>query len=631
MTAPVVLDPESPAGPSFVSGAVHHVRVAAKVWTPVLIDMDGYNVVNAHNLGILAELAYRGGWGQTLSRGGWSTDETSAPIIAEALRPLAERSASREAVGSALDLSADPVLHRVEAAQALDAVTARFFSNPGHSQAYGVAGGSHAVLGFRGSESPLSSGVVDWIRNANFVGVPYDWDGPGEIHQGFYEGFVGIRSQVDAFLSQFWAEGTPVFICGHSLGGALATVAASYVRARWRARVVLYTYASPHVGSVQFARHFSSDGDLAAHRHVLHSDIVPRLPPTELEIPSGSREAVEQLTKAPALFVDADLDPWEHVGTLRLLEHIAENVVVSRQLGTSAGPMPPPGGASTRSPDAIGWQMGGWGALATYAEVIESVYGELQSQADQAVGAVRDLARSAADGVEATTHYGLDHKMGAYQEVLTHQLREAVCHYLGLAAPSQAAAQTHDRWRQAQAAAQRDADDADARERGAHAEALRLRADAYDARHPDRDRRPETAVDNTAVVRPNPPVWVLERRVPEPPQIHAPGGRVAPAAPPQRLSDLVAQHEREQSALRERRAAAFEREALVYDHAANAYAQAADDARRRRDEARAAAEGALRQHGAVRGYDPIEGLDEELARHTGRPGEIAGPPAPPDP
>ena len=181
-------------------------------------------------------------------------------------------------------------------------------------------------------------------------------------------------------------------------------------------------------------------------------------------------------------------------------------------------------------------------------------------------------------------------------------------------------ASAHAHWREAEARAQREADDADARERAALAEARRLRSDAYDARYPDHDRPPAMPIDNTAVVRPAPPVWVLEGRprAPDPPQIHAPGGRVTrPLEPrPTRLSDRVARYEQEQAALRERRARAFEREAATYEHAAAAYAAAAADARSRRDEARGHAECALEQHGAVAGYEPIEGFDEELQRHA---------------
>lgn len=622
MTETTTLDPEAPSRPSFVSGVGHRVRVVARAWTPVLVDMDGYNVVNAHNLGLLADLAYRGGWGQTLSRDGWAEDGSAAAVIADALRPLAERNASRAAVGDALTFAADPVLRRVEAPDALGLDTVRFFSSPGHSQAFGVASASHVVLGFRGSESPLSPGVVDWIRNANFLGVDYDWAGPGKVHKGFRDGFVAVRDQVNAFLSQFWAEGTPIFVCGHSLGGALATVAATYLRTRWRARVLLYTYASPHVGDAPFANHFSNDGDLVAHRHVLHSDIVPRLPPAEL--PTVASDLAQSVAGATALFVDANLDPWKHVGTLRYLEHIGDGAVVSRQLGTAAGPLPPPGAPPARSPDAMGWEMGAWGARATYSEVIGSVYGELQAQAQSATravgdavgGALREATRRTREAIESDLHYGLDHMMGAYQEVLVHQLREAACDYLGLDAPSDVATQRHARWREAQAAAAAELADAEARERGAVAHARRLRSEAFAERNPLRQEPGTVAADNTAVVRLDP--VIAPPRPPRPAQIHAPGGRVAPPpdVPPQRLSDLLAQREREEAAARAQRAAVLEAEAAEYERAAAAYGDAAADARQRRDEARRYAEGALREHGAVRGYDPIEGFREEIERHA---------------
>lgn len=48
------------------------------------------------------------------------------------------------------------------------------------------------------------------------------------IHQGFYNAFQSVegymRSEVQKLLAQF--RGAKIFVTGHSLGGALATVAA---------------------------------------------------------------------------------------------------------------------------------------------------------------------------------------------------------------------------------------------------------------------------------------------------------------------------------------------------------------------------------------------------------------------
>ncbi len=64
---------------------------------------------------------------------------------------------------------------------------------------------------------------------------------------------------------------------GHSLGGAVATLAAAYLRAAGNA-VDLYTYGSPRVGNDAFANFVSAQAGLEI--RVTHlDDPVPRLPP----------------------------------------------------------------------------------------------------------------------------------------------------------------------------------------------------------------------------------------------------------------------------------------------------------------------------------------------------------------
>jgi len=68
-----------------------------------------------------------------------------------------------------------------------------------------------------------------------------------------------------------------VVATGHSLGGAVATLAAAYLRAAGNA-VDLYTYGSPRVGNDAFANFVSAQAGLEI--RVTHlDDPVPRLPP----------------------------------------------------------------------------------------------------------------------------------------------------------------------------------------------------------------------------------------------------------------------------------------------------------------------------------------------------------------
>lgn len=78
------------------------------------------------------------------------------------------------------------------------------------------------------------------------------------VHQGFYHAFNSILSELVKFISEL--KGVSVVHCvGHSLGGAIATLAADWIRACGGKSVVkLYTFGSPRVGLETFASKCSS-------------------------------------------------------------------------------------------------------------------------------------------------------------------------------------------------------------------------------------------------------------------------------------------------------------------------------------------------------------------------------------
>jgi len=82
---------------------------------------------------------------------------------------------------------------------------------------------------------------------------------------------TGLKSYLDELSTR---KTRPVWITGHSLGAALATLAAH----RYGAAQVLYSFGSPLVGDAEFRNRFR-----ATHfRVVNNTDIVTRVPPEAL-------------------------------------------------------------------------------------------------------------------------------------------------------------------------------------------------------------------------------------------------------------------------------------------------------------------------------------------------------------
>lgn len=127
------------------------------------------------------------------------------------------------------------------------------------------------VVSFRGTEN-----VQDWITNLQYSLTPADSpqaggrQSSGKVHQGFLDAFRSIRDQVDRYLP--CAEGLPVFITGHSLGGALAMLGAAHLSG-WDL-AAFYTFGAPRVGN----KSFSSSLRTPVYRVINPLDTVPLVP-----------------------------------------------------------------------------------------------------------------------------------------------------------------------------------------------------------------------------------------------------------------------------------------------------------------------------------------------------------------
>jgi len=120
-----------------------------------------------------------------------------------------------------------------------------------------------AVLVFRGTSGKLEN----WIHNFN--AFPGKWPGGGWVHKGFKKVFDGIWDEVHMELLSI---SLPIFYTGHSLGAALATLAASL-----KPPQALYTFGSPRVGNAAFIHSLKG---IRIYGVINSRDIVTSTPPS---------------------------------------------------------------------------------------------------------------------------------------------------------------------------------------------------------------------------------------------------------------------------------------------------------------------------------------------------------------
>ncbi len=132
-----------------------------------------------------------------------------------------------------------------------------------------------AVAAFRGTDE-----IGDWLDNLNGVSQ----SGPfGDVHTGFYKALMDIWPQMKTAIRSFRRTSNgltdrPLWLTGHSLGGALATLAVATLIEADETFYGAYTFGSPRVGDRDFARNFNIEAKGKVFRFQNNADIVSRVP-----------------------------------------------------------------------------------------------------------------------------------------------------------------------------------------------------------------------------------------------------------------------------------------------------------------------------------------------------------------
>jgi hypothetical protein len=148
-----------------------------------------------------------------------------------------------------------------------------FNSTETDTQAFLARNKDYAILAFRGTSSKRDIATDAKALKSSLV--------EGDIHRGFVGAYTSIMEQIKDEIKKI--PGLPLYITGHSLGAALATVATQYLekeqiqgsKAPLRDQIAAcYTFGSPRVGDNFFAVKLKSP----VYRVVNTTDIVTVVP-----------------------------------------------------------------------------------------------------------------------------------------------------------------------------------------------------------------------------------------------------------------------------------------------------------------------------------------------------------------
>jgi lipase (class 3) len=128
----------------------------------------------------------------------------------------------------------------------------------------GGSSNNSLVIAFRGTDD-----LNDWNTNLQTIQRPYG--STGKVHSGFKDAYLSIRKELLEYVDR---NSLPIFVAGHSLGAALATLTVSdiYKNINFDS---CYTFGSPRTGNKDFINSIESNN---FYRVVNNCDIVTVVP-----------------------------------------------------------------------------------------------------------------------------------------------------------------------------------------------------------------------------------------------------------------------------------------------------------------------------------------------------------------
>ena len=155
------------------------------------------------------------------------------------------------------------------------------------TQGFVAEGNGVVIIAFRGTEvfvpgvhptANLKGVLADSVTDAQAGLIDASPAAVGRVHSGFANAVNEVRQELDQILDRIGSAGGPLWLTGHSLGGAMAILEATRLGERVQG---VYVYGSPRVGDANFGKAVNDRIVCFVHG----SDPVAQVPPLQAPVP----------------------------------------------------------------------------------------------------------------------------------------------------------------------------------------------------------------------------------------------------------------------------------------------------------------------------------------------------------
>ncbi len=192
------------------------------------------------------------------------------------------------------------------------------------------------VVSFRGTNE-----LSDWIDNINAFPEKVLF---GDFHRGFWNSVKDLWDGEDGIFADYQAlretKKRPLFLTGHSLGGAMASIAAARLIHQDKPFTSVYTFGQPRSMSRETARIFNAEASTRVHRFQNNEDIVTRAPSRMMNYSHVGRcfyiDADNKIHQNPGMWyrfvdmIDGAVDSLKDIGRLgAITDHSIDNYLAA--------------------------------------------------------------------------------------------------------------------------------------------------------------------------------------------------------------------------------------------------------------------------------------------------------------